>query len=394
MASLAAMKRLHRALIEAGVIKPMHKSLPSHHRQEYTYPSNIEVVIVEDVDTMNGIMDRAISLAKSCTHPQDPCVIGLDTEWAHGREVVLLQLSVGKMCILLRMHMLKEGCTSLGTPTSRPFSKIQDLFNMPNVIFVGSGIYECDLKKLFDQFEIDVDKMCWIDTQDAARCMVANGVFNQCKRPGLAGLTKKLFDVPLNKGEQCSEWDADQLSASQIKYAACDAVVSREIVEQMYMRAVLRDVTDVGFGEWLWGLQGDAKLVHDKRHHHHQHYRSSDQKNHDKGMAVVSKEDTPHPRRYTKALRLFATMDVNSSGILEKEELLKLAEWYWTRMHPGEIAGDESLETYEEMVEGIHKKYGAEFGLDDQIDLYREYSPKMYEANKAYRDNIKSASFN
>lgn len=380
MTSLAALKRLHRVLTELGAIKPMQKSPPSsHHHEEYMYPSNIEVLIVEDLDTMNEVMDRAIALAKTCT--QDPCVIGLDTEWAHGGgKVVLLQLSVRKMCILLRMQMIKES-RALGTPAPRSFCKIQDLFNMPNVIFVGSGIYECDLKKLFDQFDIDVDEMSWVDTQDAARCMVRDGIFNQCKRPGLAGLTKKLFGVQLNKGEQCSKWDAAQLSASQVKYAACDAVVSREIVEQMYVRAVLRGVTDLVFGEWLWGLQVDAKAVHHEHHHDHHH-------DHRHGQH-------PHPREYTKALRLFARMDMDSSGVLENKELLKLAEWYWTRMHPGEVAGDgcdESRETYEEMVESIHEKYGVDFGLKGQIDLYRECSPKMYEANKTYRDNLKSAS--
>ena len=363
MASPHALHRLYRALISAGVIQ---NTNPRTVRREYTYPANIDVVTIEDVVTMNKAMDKALGLARGCTR-SNPCVVGLDTEWANRNDVVLLQLSVHKTCLLIRMRMVQE--SDKNSSETATFSKIQELFSLPNAIFVGSGIYECDLEKLLSQFSMDIGDIKWIDTQDAAKCLVSSGVFKQCKRPGLAGLTKKLFDVPLNKGEQCSKWDAEDLSGSQIKYAVCDAVVSREIVEQMYMRAVLCNKTDVGFGDWLWDLRDRAKSIHAKHHHHHH------------GV------ETQHPRGYKKAIRLFETMDANSSGVLEDKELLELAEWYWTRTHPGDTKAPPG--TYEEMVEMIHAKYGADFHLQNQIDLYSEYAPKMYKANKVYQDSIK-----
>lgn len=371
MASRHSLQRLWRVLIKTGVIKKINASGVS--KEEYTYPENIKVELVSDVLSLNKAMAEAMEVATASTK-ENPCVIGLDTEWDRMQEVVLLQLSVAKSCILIRTKMVQE--SGNGESATIVFSEIKKLFESPNVVFVGSGIYECDLKKLFYQFDISIDNMCWIDTQDAARCMVSRGVFKECKRPGLAGLTKKLFGVPLNKEMQCTKWDDDTLSDEQTKYAVCDAVVSREILEQMFMKAVLCNKTDLAFGAWLWDLKDCARSIHEKYHHHH--------KKHGKSQHTEHIEETQHPRRYSKAVKLFLTIDANSSGVLEKEELLKLAEWYWSRLHPSET--EAPMETYENMVMDICEKYGVLLHLNDHIELYNEYAPKMYEANKAYHD--------
>lgn len=58
-------------------------------------------------------------------------------------------------------------------------------------------------------------------------------------RSGLRGLAAQFLGVRISKGEQCSDWSKD-LSSRQIRYAATDAWVSREIFLAMKQQELVR----------------------------------------------------------------------------------------------------------------------------------------------------------
>ena len=60
-----------------------------------------------------------------------------------------------------------------------------------------------------------------------------NSTIGRSRMPGLAAVTEHWLQKTLDKGEQCSDWDARPLSERQLHYAACDAAVLIDIAEAM-----------------------------------------------------------------------------------------------------------------------------------------------------------------
>ena len=65
-----------------------------------------------------------------------------------------------------------------------------------------------------------------------------NNAIGRSRMPGLAAVTEHWLQKTLDKGEQCSDWDARPLSERQLHYAACDAAVLIDIAEAMALSSV------------------------------------------------------------------------------------------------------------------------------------------------------------
>ena len=332
----------------------------------YNFPDNIKVTVVNDLLTMNKFLQGIISKAEDPKYNKDnPCLISLDTEQDDDGRVVLLQLYIDDLCLLIRMldvQAHKDAESESGT-----FCKLKELFLMPNVIFVGSGIYECDILKLCPHYFIcDVNKVHWLDTQDVAHYLVWIHVWDECDRPGLAGLAKQALHYELDKGEQCSDWTAE-LSDSQIHYAVCDAVVAIDIVRKLYELTCDCDKSGgMDFGPWIWTLQrASASCFHNK---------------HSSDAAVCM------PRFKEKwkgrAFKLFKKMDKNGDGILNNEELINEARWFWKRLNPGK--GEAPDGAYTDLVKQFLTMRPGEYGWDSQKKIYAHFAEQMTEANRIY----------
>jgi len=140
-------------------------------------------------------------------------IIGFDTEtkpsFKKGEyfSPSLLQLASAKTVYLI--HLKKSPITS-------PIIKI---FENKNIIKTGVAIQRdiLDLKKV-----TSFDSQNFIELSEIAK---ENGVENL----GLRSLTALFFGSKLSKKEQVSNWARNKLTDSQIKYAATDAWISREL---------------------------------------------------------------------------------------------------------------------------------------------------------------------
>ena len=140
-------------------------------------------------------------------------IIGFDTEtkpsFKKGEyfSPSLLQLASAKTVYLI--HLKKSSITS-------PIIKI---FEDKNIIKTGVAIQRdiLDLKKV-----TSFDSQNFIELSEIAK---ENGVENL----GLRSLTALFFGSKLSKKEQVSNWARNKLTDSQIKYAATDAWISREL---------------------------------------------------------------------------------------------------------------------------------------------------------------------
>ncbi|XP_029943040.1 exonuclease 3'-5' domain-containing protein 2 [Salarias fasciatus] len=147
-------------------------------------------------------------------------VLGLDCEWVSvkGRPstVSLLQMSsYSGLCVLVRLLAFWSGRHAF--PAS-----LTDVLRDPRVFKVGVGCYE-DGKRLTRDYGLSLS--CTVDLRYLAlrqrRASLDNGL-------SLKSLAADLLDVSLDKSLElrCSDWEADQLTAEQMSYAARDAQVS------------------------------------------------------------------------------------------------------------------------------------------------------------------------
>ena len=257
------MTRLDNALCKlSDALKTVKASQRKSTPLSYIFPKHISVKVVKDVSSMNEEMKKAMKMAAECTE-KEPCIIGVDTEWVameNGvKKMHLLQLSVGNACILIRTEKVKQGGNDESATVV--FSDAWTLFKMPNVWVVGHEIKK-DLTNLFGD-QLDMDSIRWLDIKDVARYMVWKDVFNECNETDLNSLTQKIFQVPLHKKRESIDWGKGTLEGPDKQYAACDVLVCRSILEQMFMKATLCNKTDLGIGEWIQEVKDYADTTHE-----------------------------------------------------------------------------------------------------------------------------------
>ena len=146
-----------------------------------------------------------------------PAAIGLDAEWVASRPPALLQLSTERSCVLLRLCQLVAD----GPPSPSLLSLLED----PCILKAGVGVTH-DLARL-----------------DAQLGCHARGGIELASLAGLDGyglrrLTAELLGEELDKAVEvrCSDWEAAQLSAAQVRYAAQDAHVATRLLRALHAR--------------------------------------------------------------------------------------------------------------------------------------------------------------
>jgi exonuclease 3'-5' domain-containing protein 2 len=147
-------------------------------------------------------------------------VLGFDCEWVtvnnERRKVALIQLcSPEGLCGLFRV------CKFSSFPP-----ELREILENPEILKVGVTP-EMDARLLLQDYSVNVQ-----GTFDLRFIAMQSG-----RKPGgLAALSKSILNIELDKNwrVRCSDWEIEELSKSQIDYAAKDAFVAVEIFRKLY----------------------------------------------------------------------------------------------------------------------------------------------------------------
>jgi ribonuclease D len=185
---------------QLSITKDEINTLPRYHFEG-------EIILIESEDEAL----RAVDKLKGKT------VLGFDTETraafkkGESYDVSLLQLATDTHAYLFRLNkfeMMKE---------------LVDLLADPNIIKTGVAIRD-DVKGLQKLHPFTPES--FIDLADVAK-------EKKVKNFGLRALTAIFLGKRLSKKSKISNWARNELTAEQINYAACDAVVGFEIYQKI-----------------------------------------------------------------------------------------------------------------------------------------------------------------
>ncbi|MBQ8173498.1 MAG: 3'-5' exonuclease domain-containing protein 2 [Mailhella sp.] len=161
------------------------------------------IVLVQDEQALDSALDLLW---------KEP-VLGFDTEtrptFTKGKTCLpaLIQLATGDTAYLIQL-------------THLPFNaRMAELLASPRVLKVGVAIHD-DMKALARIHEFTPGGV--VDLAALAR---AKGIQAQ----GLRTLAANLLDFRISKNAQCSNWENHELTPQQVKYAATDAWIGREL---------------------------------------------------------------------------------------------------------------------------------------------------------------------
>lgn len=161
-------------------------------------------------------------LSDAVAHLSRDRVLGFDIEmrpsFRKGEKypAALLQLAGADMVYIFRL-------LDLGLPVA-----IRALLSNPGIIKAGVSLKD-DIKELRDLAPFDPGG--FVDMGEAAR---KAGLMHH----GLKGLAALLFGYRISKSAQRSNWANENLSEKQIKYAATDAWLSRELYFELLRQAI------------------------------------------------------------------------------------------------------------------------------------------------------------
>ena len=162
------------------------------------------------------LVPRELDLQNACAAMLKEPILGFDTETKPAFRVgerytpALMQLATSSAVYIVQLHLIKK------------LKPLQDLMESPN-LKVGVGINE-DLRRLIPHFNLKARSKCaqFIDLTLLAK---SKGI----PVGSLRGLTAELLHKRLSKSAQLTNWANPQLTYAQLRYAALDAWVSREI---------------------------------------------------------------------------------------------------------------------------------------------------------------------
>lgn len=151
-------------------------------------------------------------------------VLGFDTETRP-------TFTKGKTCRPALIQLATAETVYLIQLTHIPFcNEIAELLASPRVLKAGVAIHD-DMKALARIHPFQADGVA-----DLAAMARARGIQAQ----GLRTLSANLLGFRISKSAQCSNWENHELTPQQIKYAATDAWVGRELYFHMLRQSAPR----------------------------------------------------------------------------------------------------------------------------------------------------------
>lgn len=160
-----------------------------------------------------GLVDSEEKLHEALDDLNQENIIGMDTEtrpaFKKGQSYPpsILQLATANKSWVIQVQKLEFP------------NGLNDILINPKIFKVGVAL-GFDAKRLKEVYDIDCEGIV-----DLARPASEIG-YTQL---GMRNLTAMLMGCRISKKEQLSKWNADVLSDSQIRYAATDAFISREL---------------------------------------------------------------------------------------------------------------------------------------------------------------------
>ncbi len=144
-------------------------------------------------------------------------VVGFDTEakptFVKGqiRNIGLIQVSTEEKVFLLRVH--KVGVSD----------QLHQFLENPNILKVGIGLK--DDYNLLDRLR-SFTPQGFMDLNDTFEELGAESI-------GARNLAAMILEIRISKSAQTSNWELEQLSTKQLKYAATDAWICLEIYKKL-----------------------------------------------------------------------------------------------------------------------------------------------------------------
>jgi ribonuclease D len=147
-------------------------------------------------------------------------VLGFDTETkpafkkGQKNQVALMQLVDGENAFLFRLN-------KIGMP-----QELRNILSSPEVLKIGAAIKD-DLKALATLCSLRIEG--FVDLQPLAQTYGIESI-------SLQKITAIVLNFKISKRQQISNWEADQLTDAQLKYAATDGWVGLRIFQSMQHR--------------------------------------------------------------------------------------------------------------------------------------------------------------
>lgn len=150
-------------------------------------------------------------------------ILGMDLEWkpmskdGPYHRTALLQLYSPNCAVIIRLNKLIDEANGFQHFVFPPL--LAKILQSETIQKVGLGL-RYDVQRLRHDFNIHCSA-CY-DIADLP-------IYPYCHPKGLAGLAALFLGIKISKKMQTSNWEAPRLSAQQIRYAAADAYLSREL---------------------------------------------------------------------------------------------------------------------------------------------------------------------
>lgn len=181
----------------------------------------VEFQLIRDAET----------LAKACGEFAGEAHLGFDVETTdlepYRGELRLIQLSNGRKTIVVDTRPFAVDGSLIGIPSLAP---LRDLLANKAVVKIAHNA-KFDTKWVIHHLGVEPAN---VYDSYLASILVAGGEGD--RRHGLADVAQYFIGVTMDKSEQVSDWSADELTSSQIEYAARDAAIMPEIMLKLNER--------------------------------------------------------------------------------------------------------------------------------------------------------------
>ena len=228
----------HTNLVPFSITKAQIVALP-----QWSYPD--PVFVVRSSKQIESAIHRLLGEVRPANvGPAQPVLLGLDIEWKPMfspadpyNPTSLLQLYAPGVAVIFRINDLRaEAGEEFVFPTL-----LKDLLTNPYIYKAGLAVKE-DAQRLYDDFGIQT-----------AGCLEIKElpIYQLCRPKSMVALSAMFLGISISKAQATSNWENPRLTHQQIRYAATDAYLSRELY--VAMRAASEAYAATGVQLWRRG---------------------------------------------------------------------------------------------------------------------------------------------